>query len=68
MKTYQENWIEDLQEFSIPWNTTNMDNNLLGICCSIIGDDTGGTDELSQTLARILQRMLIEKISRNQEL
>lgn len=63
MKVYQENWLESLNEFTTPWNKSNMENNVLGVCCNIIGDDTGHTDQLTQELARILQRILAEKIT-----
>ena len=61
MKLYQENWLESLQEFTTPWNKHNMDNNVLGICCKIIGDDTGHTDPLTQELASILKNFIIQK-------
>ena len=65
MKVYQEKWVESLQEFSTPWGKTNMENNLLGVCCKVIGDDTGGTDELAQQLAKVLQQLLIERMTHN---
>ena len=61
MKKYQENWVESLSECTEPWNKTNMKNNVLGLCCQIIGDDTGDTDELSQCLAKILKRLIAER-------
>ena len=62
MKSYQENWLESLEEFTTPWNKANMENNVLGICCKIIGDDTGHTDILTQRLAMILKKILAERI------
>lgn len=62
MKVYQENWLESLEEVTTNWGKTNMENNVLGVCCEIIGDDTGHTDLLTQQLAMILKRILAEKI------
>lgn len=62
MKIYQEDWLESLEEFTTPWGKTNMENNVLGVCCNIIGDDTGHTDQLAQRLAIILQKILAERI------
>jgi hypothetical protein len=62
MKVYQENWVESLEEFTTPWDKTNMENNVLGVCCEIIGDDTGDTDILTQRLAMILKKILVERI------
>ena len=63
MNKYQEDWVESLEEFSAPLGKANMENNLLGICCKVIGDDTGGTDPLAQGLAIVLQRLLIERMT-----
>jgi hypothetical protein len=60
MKAHQEIWVEALREYTNPWNKTNMENNVLGICCQIIGDDTGDTDALAQVIAEILKRVLAE--------
>ncbi len=61
MKKHQEIWVEKLKEFSEGFKKPNMDNNLLSVCCEILGDDTGGTDTLSKTLASILSYYLIKK-------
>jgi len=61
MKAYQEAWVEGLEEFSSGFNKPNMDNDILGVCCEIIGDDTGETSVLSSALARILKEYLICK-------
>ena len=63
MKVYQQDWIESLEEYTEGWNKDNLENNVLGVCCEIIGDDTGGTDPLARTLAIILQRMIAERIA-----
>jgi hypothetical protein len=63
MKAYQENWVESLVEFRTPWNKANAINNILGVCCEIIGDDTGDTDFLAKELATILRQMCMEKLT-----
>ena len=62
MKVYQETWLEKLQEFTSQWNKPLMANNVLGVCCDIVGDDSGDTDVLTQELARILRDILAEKL------
>ena len=62
MKKYQEDWIESLTEYTSPFGKSNMDNNVLGVCCKILGDDTGQTDALSVELARVLQMILMSRI------
>jgi hypothetical protein len=62
VKAYQEEWLESLQEYTDTWCKPNIENNVLGICCKIIGDDTGETDLLTKELARILQRFLIVRM------
>lgn len=60
MRVYQENWWESLQEYTEGWNKSNWQNNVLGVCCEIVGDDTGQTDPPTQELARILKYCIIE--------
>lgn len=62
LRKYQEAWVESLEEFSTPWQKPRMENNLLGVCCEVIGDDTGDTDPLARSLAKVLQRLLMEKL------
>jgi hypothetical protein len=59
MKVYQENWLESLEEFT-------KDNDILGVCCEICGDDTGDTDPLTSKLAEILRNRIIRDMNKNQ--
>lgn len=45
LKVYQEQWVVEIA------NRVN-DTTLTEVCQKIVGDDTGGTDELSQLLAK----------------
>ena len=56
MKVYQEKWLENLYEFT-------KDNDILGVCCKICGDDTGGTDELTMQLAEVLRNRIIKNMN-----
>jgi hypothetical protein len=62
MKAYQEAWLEDLEEITHTKNTYS-DNNLLAICCNIVGDDTGTTDALTRTLAEILRNRIVKDMT-----
>ena len=43
MKVYQEKWLEKLK-----------DGQVISVCGDILRDDTGGTDELTMKLAKIV--------------
>lgn len=47
MKQYQKTWVKKLKE------STTIEE-VIEVCEDIVGDDTGTTDELSQTLAKII--------------
>lgn len=47
MRTYQERWLDTL------YNSTKNLEDVRQVCAEIVADDTGGTDELTQTLAKL---------------
>jgi len=51
MKAYQKLWIKELRD-------EKLNTKLYDICRDIISDDTGGTDELSQVLAKEILNLL----------
>ncbi len=50
IKKYQELWVVRIA------NRKN-DNELINVCNLIVSDDTGGTDELSQLLAKEILKL-----------
>lgn len=50
MKTYQEQWLEEIRQ-------RDDKQDLLIVLDKIIADDTGGTDALTQELAKIIRRI-----------
>ena len=54
MKEYQKQWLKTLQE---AWGSPNKKSMVWNTTQSILGDDTGHTDELTQELAKWIEEL-----------